>query len=97
MNSSFKLSPGYSVNPSAVYYADRRGYYAAGLTRRFADVLLANVNLAARNLLKGRLELSLGVFDLFNSGYSFIQPYDGGHAPLPGSSREFRTRASYKF
>ncbi len=97
LNSSLKLFPGFSANPSAVYYAGRHGYYAAGLTKRFDNVLLANLNLVFKDLLNGRLELDLGVFDIFNSGYSFLQPYDGGHAPLPGSSREVRTRLAYKF
>ena len=107
LNASVKLSSDFSVNPSAVYYAGRRGYYASDpadltppvthFTKRFDDILLANVNFYLKNLLKERLELSLGVFDLFNSGYSYIQPYNGGHAPLPGPSREVRARASYKF
>jgi outer membrane cobalamin receptor len=96
-NSSVKLTPDLSVNPSGVYYADRRGYYAAGLRRRYNDLVVANLNLVLRNLLNGRLELNLGVFDIFNSGYAYLQPYDGGHAQLPGPSREFRTRLSYKF
>ena len=60
-------------------------------------MLLANVNLVFKNLAGGRLEADLGVFDLFNSGYSFLQPYNGGHAPLPGPSREIRTRLAYRF
>ncbi|HBA60664.1 MAG TPA: hypothetical protein DCZ92_07565 [Elusimicrobia bacterium] len=97
LNASVKLSPDFSVNPSAVYYAGRRGYYSAGLTRRFNDMLLANLNFSLRNLLSGRMDLGLGVYDIFNSGYSYIQPYDGGHSPLPGPSREVRARVSYRF
>lgn len=97
VNSSVKLSPDFSVNPSAVYYNGRRGYYAAGLTKRYADQVLANLNLVFKNLANGRLEADLGLFDIFNSGYSFLQPYDGGHAPLPAPSREIRTRLAYKF
>lgn len=114
MNSSVKLSPDFSVNPSAVYYAGRRGYYAADsadlaanlldptvkikhYTRKFKDLLLANLNFVRKNLLSGHMELGLGIFDLFNSGYSYLQPYNGGHAPLPGPSREVRARVSYKF
>ena len=97
LNASVKLSPDFSVSPSAVYYAGRRGFYAAGLTRRFDNVLLANLNFSLRNLLAGHLELGFGIFDMFNSGYSYIQPYDGGHAPLPGPSREVRARLAYKF
>lgn len=97
LTSSLKLAANFSVNPSAVYYSGRRGYYAAGLTRRFGDTLLANLNFAFKNLAGGRLELDLGVYDLLNSGYSYLQPYNGGHAPLPGPSREIRTRLAYKF
>ena len=97
LNASLKVSDDFSLNPSAVYYAGRRGYYAAGLTRSYGDILLANLNLSFKNLLAGRLEASLGVFDMFNSGYSYIQPYNGGHSPLPGPSREIRTRLTYKF
>ena len=107
LNASVKLSPDLSVNPSAVFYAGRRGYYAsdpADITppfthyaKRFNDVLLANLNFSLKNLLSGKMELGLGVYDLFNSGYSYLQPYNGGHAPLPGPSREVRVRLSYKF
>ena len=107
LNASLKLSPHFSVNPSAVYYAGRRGYYAMDpadltypythYTRKFDDILLANLNFSVKNLLSGRMELNLGVFDILNSGYSYIQPYNGGHAPLPGPSREVRARVSCKF
>lgn len=97
LNSSVDLLQDLSINPSAVYYSGRRGYYAAGRIKRFNDVLLANLNFSLKNLSGGRMELGLGVFDLFNSGYGYIQPYDGGHAPLPGPSREIRARLSYKF
>jgi hypothetical protein len=66
-------------------------------TKTFNNLLLANLNFSVKNLLGGRMELSLGVFDMFNSGYSYIQPYNGGHAPLPGPSREVRARVSCKF
>lgn len=97
LNTSVKISPRFSVNPSAIYYAGRRGYYATDQTKRFDDVLLANINFSLKDLLRGRLELGLGIYDLFNSNYSYLQPYDGGHAPLPGPSREVRGRVSYKF
>jgi outer membrane receptor protein involved in Fe transport len=97
LSASIRLSPDFSVNPSAVYYAGRRGYYAAGRTRSFDDIMLANIYFSRKNLLSGRMELGLGVYDVFNSGYGYIQPYNGGHAPLPGPSREIRARASYRF
>lgn len=97
LNSSFRLAGDLSVNPSAVYYAGRRGYRSAGSIARFDDLLLASVNFLLKDLAGGRLELGLGFHDIFNAGGDYLQPYDGGHAPLPAQSREIRLRAAYKF
>ena len=48
-------------------------------------------------LTKSGLNFGLGVFDLLNQRYSFIQPYDGGHAGLPGPSREITIKIQYNF
>ncbi|MGD9641682.1 MAG: TonB-dependent receptor plug domain-containing protein [Elusimicrobiales bacterium] len=97
LNSSFRLAGDFSVNPSAVYLAGRYGYRSAEDVSRFDDVLLANVNFSLKNLAGGRLELGLGVYDIFSSGYAYLQPYDGGHAQLPAQSREARLRLACKF
>lgn len=97
LNSSFRLTGDFSVNPSAVFLAGRYGYRSAGNVNRFDDILLANLNFSLKNLAAGRLELGLGFYDIFSSGYSYLQPYDGGHAPLPAQSREARLRLAYKF
>jgi hypothetical protein len=97
LNSSFRLAGDFSVNPSAVYLAGRYGYRSPGNVSRFDDILLANVNFSLKNLAGGRLELGLGVYDILNSGYSYLQPYDGGHAPMPAQSREARLRLACKF
>ena len=41
------------------------------------------------------LTVGLGVYDALNQKFKFIQPYDGGHAPLPGPSREIIFRLNY--
>jgi len=97
LNSNFRLAGDFSVNPSAVYLAGRYGYRSTGNVSRFDDILLANVNFSLKNLAGGGLELGLGFYDIFSSGYSYLQPYDGGHAPLPAQSREIRLRLAYKF
>lgn len=97
LNSSFKATESFSVNPSAVYYSGRRGYAAAGVHKRFSDSLLANLNLRRTGLLRGRLEAGLGVYNLFNTAFSDLQPYDGGHAPLPALSREYRLSLTCRF
>jgi outer membrane cobalamin receptor len=96
-NSSVKIAADFSVSPSVVWYSGRYGYYTYGLTRRYGDKTLANLWLSRTGLAGGRLDAGLGVYDLFASGYAYLQPYDGGHAPLPGPSREIRARLSYRF
>ncbi|KAF0124524.1 MAG: TonB-dependent receptor [Elusimicrobia bacterium] len=97
LNASVKAREGFSLNPSAVWHSGRYGYYTYGLRRRYGDKLLANLWLARNGLLGGRLDAGLGVYDIFASGYSYLQPYDNGHAPLPAPSREIRMRLSYGF
>ncbi|MDQ7772955.1 MAG: TonB-dependent receptor plug domain-containing protein [Elusimicrobiales bacterium] len=96
-NASFKLAEKLSLNPSAVYYVGRYGYHTYDRVRRYGDKLLANLWLSRGGLLGGRLEAGAGVYDIFDSGYGYLQPYDSGHAPLPAPSREIRARLSYKF
>lgn len=97
LNSSFRLSGKVSVNPSAVYYGGRRGYRPDGNAGPFEDLMVTSLNLSVKELAAGRLELGLAVHDIFNSGYSYLQPYNGGHAALPAQSREVRARLAYKF
>jgi outer membrane receptor protein involved in Fe transport len=42
------------------------------------------------------LEIGIGVRDLLDEGTVHVQPYPGGHAPLPGTGREVWLRARYE-
>jgi outer membrane receptor protein involved in Fe transport len=42
------------------------------------------------------LEIGIGVRDLLDEGTVHVQPYPGGHAPLPGNGREVWLRARYE-
>ncbi|MDA8130416.1 MAG: TonB-dependent receptor plug domain-containing protein [Elusimicrobia bacterium] len=97
LDSSLPLGNGLSLNPSAFYVSKRYGYGGDGSLRVFGERTIANLNLHARNLAANGLSLSLGVRDLFNSGYRHLQPYDGGHAPLPAPSRELFLKGEYGF
>lgn len=97
LNSSLLLAPGLSVNPSAFYVSRRYGYAGTNNIKAFGETTVANVNLQLKDRPLERLTLNLGVRDLFNSGYSYIQPYDSGHAPLPAASREIFLKAAYEF
>ena len=99
LGAGVKLGERWTLGPSLVYQGRAYGYtYLAasggeGL-QRFGPVTLVNLNLAGRF---GPVTASLGVFDLLDQNPPFIQPYAGGHSPLPGPSREFVGKLRYEF
>lgn len=97
VNSSIPLSEGFSANPSAIYISRRYGYAGNGMYKTFGELVMADFNLQLKDRPLSGLDLSLGVKDIFKSNYSYIQPYNGGHAPLPAPSREIFLKAVYEF
>jgi len=96
---NFRLTKSLALNPSIIYFSRRFGYIAptdAGAPKEFDPTYLVNLNFTWRNIASTGLEFDMGVYDLFAQNYAFIQSYKGGHAPLPGPSREFRIRLGYE-
>jgi hypothetical protein len=58
-------------------------------------VFLANVFLVYYNAGIRGLDIGAGVTNLLGQKFRFLQPYNAGHAPLPGPSREIFIRLSY--
>jgi outer membrane cobalamin receptor len=88
------------VTPSLVFLSERAAYDgteapgepAAGRigARTYVDLFAAWRDLGARGL-----ELGVGVRDALDEGAVLVQPYPGGHAPMPGSGREVWLRLRY--
>lgn len=97
VTASLPLADGLSVNPAAIYLSRRFGYAGSGNLKAFPETVTADINLLLKNRPLANLSLSLGVKDIFKSGYSYLQPYRGGHAPLPAPSREIFLKAAYDF
>ncbi len=100
LNTSFSLTKNLSLNVSGSFRNVTYGYDGvdtAGnyILKKYDPVVLANVFVRYNNLLVKGLGLGIGVYDLLDSKMAFIQPYNGGHAALPGPSREFVFRLSY--
>lgn len=100
LSSSWRLAEGIRVNPTLIYYSKRYG--CSGLDegekpwiQAFPSAILASVSISFREIFKN-LDLSLGVHDLFDIQYPFLQPYTGLHAPFPGRSREVVLRLGYR-
>jgi outer membrane cobalamin receptor len=41
--------------------------------------------------------MNVGVTNIFDKEYDYIQPYNGGSAPLPSPTRAVYVSAAYKF
>ncbi|MDF1563750.1 MAG: TonB-dependent receptor plug domain-containing protein [Deltaproteobacteria bacterium] len=67
---------------------------AASLEALPAAALL-DLALEAHDLGVEGLSISLSLHDLLGAEPAFAQPYDGGHPPLPGPSRELLLRVSW--
>jgi outer membrane receptor protein involved in Fe transport len=102
LSASIALPQGFTLTPSVVAESARYTYARQEgdiddytLTRLGPD---AQVNLYLRWLSPQvcGLELGAGVYDLFNSGYTFASAYSSNQNPLPGPGRELLFRVGYQ-
>jgi outer membrane receptor protein involved in Fe transport len=89
-----------SVNPSAILLSGRWGYLSGdgvgnGIVGQTDPTVLLNVYVRYTDLLVPGLDLGLGVFNLLDVDYRYLQPYGGWHAPGPAASLEVLARLSY--
>jgi hypothetical protein len=95
LSSQIKFAPHWSLSPSASLMSTRYGFQTSESLKRFAPTALVNLYIRRTHLLTKGLEAGLGVYDAMNQRFVFLQPYNGGHAPLPGPSREWLIRLNY--
>lgn len=100
LNGSLNVTDRFFLSPSLILLGPR--YAIVGTTpegadveRAYSAVVLANLYLGLRNVLFPGLHVGFGVFNLLDVDVPYVQPYDGGHPPLPGASREFVGRLEY--
>jgi outer membrane cobalamin receptor len=88
------VSPTLTVLSSRGAYdgTERTGDAAAGRVgaRVLLDLFAVWPDLGAKGV-----ELGVGVRDALDQGTLYVQPYPGGHAPLPGNGREVWLRLRY--
>jgi len=105
LSGMWRIWRGLQLGGSAVYLSSRYGFLRPGGVDEdgnplgaiglYPETLTMNLWLGYENLGLTGLSLSAGVDNLFNSPVAYLQPYDGGHAPLPGGARAFFVRLSY--
>jgi outer membrane receptor for ferrienterochelin and colicin len=104
LNASINITKDLSFNLSGSYYGPRWGsgsynqIYSTPIIKKFDQVVLVNLFVNYNTPLKG-LSAGIGVYDLLDQRFVFIQPYTNstqpGHAPLPGPPREFVFKLRY--
>jgi outer membrane receptor for ferrienterochelin and colicin len=99
INNQININSFISTTISGSYYSKRwlvSGFDTLGnsLYEQTKPVVLLNCFLQFKSEKKG-INFGIGIYDILNEKIAFIQPYDGGHAPLPGPSREFIVRLQY--
>ncbi|ALG67560.1 TonB-dependent receptor plug domain-containing protein [Beggiatoa leptomitoformis] len=102
LNGHFKLSPTWSFNPSWLLFSHRYGYarvdeLGTPILYESPTTLLTNVFFRYQPNDTKNWEVGMGVYDVFAENMELIQPYNGGHSPLPITSREFLVQLQYQF
>lgn len=101
LNCSYNFTRKLSFNSTVQFRSVRYAYTSIDSLgnlelSRFRPMVLLNLYLLYENLYTDNLDFGVGVYNLLNEQNSFLQPYYGSHAPLPGASREIIVRLSYK-
>ena len=100
LSASYNITPMLSVTPTISYIGQRWGYVYSGDTLGFPTLKLFSPTILANIFIQwklGNLKAGIGCYNMLNADYEYIQPYNGGHSPLPSMSREYEIRLSYNF
>lgn len=103
-----KFSENVSINPSITYIGSRYGYIKGffptsqneqmrHILKKFDPTFIVNLNFRTKDIFTPGLQLDLGVNNLLNSNYEYIQAFRGNSAPLPAPSTSIIFRALYEF
>lgn len=100
LTGSIDLFKGLSLSPSLIYMGKRYGFTGIdaneeSVQSKVDPTMLANVFLRYKDFLTKGLTVGIGMYDIFNSNYEYLQPYDGYEAPFPATSSEVMVKISY--
>jgi len=96
---SIKLSNHLSINPTVTFLSER--YYSQSIDSATTDTYKLNPSvygglyLNYKNFITRGFNLNIGCENILDEKVLYIQPYNSNHAPLPGTSREYRIKLTY--
>ncbi|MBL7812819.1 MAG: TonB-dependent receptor [Bacteroidetes bacterium] len=80
---------------SYLYQGVKYGFKDTTGVQSFKPGHFLNLTLDVKNIAGSGFDAGIGVYDVMNTGLTYVQAYDGGHAPLPGAGREILLRFRY--
>lgn len=91
----------FKLGTTLIYHSQKWAFDAdeASLTyveKELDSLFRLNAYLSKENLFLDGFGAGLGIYNIFNSRDTLVQPYNGGHGPLPGPSREIFARIDYQ-
>ena len=100
LNGNINLWRTLSLNTQLIGMSERWGYVSGDdmgnpVLGKLPASLLVNTYLLYRDLGWKGFDVGVGGFNVLGQSVPYLQPYNGGHAPLPGSSREIIGRVTY--
>ncbi len=105
------ISKHLSINPSFTFFGPRYGYIEGfivnnigkklttneqGVLKEFEFTTMLNVNFRTKDILTKGLNIDLGIRNLFNNDFEYIQPFNGYKAPLPAPTSSLILRINYE-
>jgi len=96
VNHNLPITDSFSFNHTLIFSSERHGY-SGGTLVRHQPIWIYNIYFRYQDALLKGLDMGLGVYDLFDQQYEYIQLFNGGHPALPGATREIRFNLSYSF
>lgn len=102
ISAMYHLSNSWNIATSTVIYGKRSAFIHEGADdlpyqEYLNPTFITNVTLSYACLKSSCLKTQLGVYDIFNSGYSYVQAYNGGKAPFRATGREIGIKLTYNF
>ena len=96
LNHTFNFTSDFSFNHTFIFMSDRFGYNGAALAH-YKPEWIYNAYFRYKDMPIKGAEVGLGLYDVFNSRYQYVQQANGGHPALPAEARELMLRVSYQF
>jgi len=91
---TYNVTQDLTFNFNSTYLTERYKYTANGYKKE-DPLLLINSNLLYQGLYD--MDVNVGVKNLLDAKYNYIQPYNGGHSELPSRGREYFISLMYNF